>query len=182
MKPLEVWVVEDDAHYRRMLARILARSDSVRACRVFPACPEMLTAIGRVAHPDVILMDLGLPRMSGLEGIKELNRIAPDVAVIALTAFGQKRMVIDALEAGVAGYLLKASSAERIIAGIEDVYSGGSALSPSVARIVLDNIRAPTPEFTLKLATRELEVLEELALGRTVKEIAGSLAISESTV
>lgn len=135
---LEVWVIQDEAHYRRMLARILTRSSNVRACRVFPSCPEMLAAIETAERPEVILMDLGLPRMSGLEGIKELSRIAPDIAVIAL--------------------------------------------SPAVARIVLDNLRAPSAKFDLKLAARELQVLEELALGRTVKEIAASLAISESTV
>ena len=178
----EVWVVEDDTHYRRMLARILGRASSVKACRVFPSCQELLIAIEAGDRPDVLLMDLGLPRMSGLEGIRELRRMAPDVAIIALTAFGQKRMVIDALEAGVAGYLLKSSSAEQIMAGIQDVYGGGSSLSPTVARIVLDNIKTPSPDMELKLAARELEVLEELALGKTVKEIAVSLAISESTV
>ena len=91
-------------------------------------------------------------------------------------------MVIDALEAGVSGYLLKSSSAEQIVAGITDVFLGGSTLSPSVARIVLDNLRTPAPGFDLKLAARELEVLEHLAQGRTVKEIAALLVISESTV
>ncbi|GAB5559805.1 MAG: hypothetical protein SynsKO_14520 [Synoicihabitans sp.] len=182
MKLLDVWVVEDDANYRRMLARILGRTQSINLCRVFPGCPEMLAAIDADPHPDVILMDLGLPRMSGLEGIKELMRIAPEIAIIALTAFGQKQKVINALEAGVSGYLLKSASAERIIAGIADVYAGGSALSPPVARIVLDNLRTPPPDFELKLAARELQVLEELALGKTVKEIADTLSISESTV
>ncbi len=182
MIPIEVWVVEDDAHYRRMLSRILTRSDRIKTCRVFPSCRELFAEIETAVRPDVILMDLGLPRMSGLEGIKQLARMAPDVAVIALTVFGQKRMVIDALEAGVSGYLLKSSSAEQIVAGITDVFLGGSALSPSVARIVLDNLRTPAPGFDLKLAARELEVLEHLAQGRTVKEIAALLVISESTV
>jgi len=130
----------------------------------------------------MVLMDLGLPEMSGVEGIKELAEKAPDVSVVVLTVFSEKEKVFEALEAGSSGYLLKSATGPEIIKGLQEVSLGGSALSPAVAKIVLEDIRKPNPNDNYKLATREIEVLEKLALGMSVKEIATALDISKSTV
>ncbi len=182
MIAMNIWLVEDDADYRRMLSRTLKRSVQVRACRAFPSCLELFAALDKDSAPDIVLMDLGLPLMNGVEGIKNLAFRSPNVAVIALTVSGDKRMVLDAVEAGASGYLLKSAGAEEIGRGLREVYFGGSALSPAVARVVLENMREPKSDPQLKLASREVEVLRLLAKGQTVKEIAAALDISQSTV
>lgn len=182
MMAINVWLVEDDSVYRRMLSRTLRRSERIGDCRSFPSCIELLAGLKEHPHPDIILMDLGLPRMSGVEGIKKLAIEVPNIAVIALTVHGDKKVVFEALEAGASGFLLKSASAEEILQGLCEVYFGGSTLSPSVARLVLENIRRPSEASPSKLAAREVEVLQKLALGLTVKEIAAALRISQSTV
>lgn len=182
MIPIKVWLVEDDADYRRMMSRTLNRSENIGECRVFPSCIELFESIETESAPDIILMDLGLPVMSGVEGINKLATLAPDTAVVALTVVGEKKMVIEALQAGASGYLLKSSTGKEIIKGLLDVFWGGSTLSPAVARLVLDDLRKPEPEVQIKLATREIEVLQQLALGQSVKEMADTLGISQSTV
>lgn len=182
MEPKRVWVVEDDTVYRRMLSRVLNRSDEISECRVFPSCIEFFDALRIWESPDMVLMDLGLPEMSGVEGIQKLVEDNPEVSVVVLTVFSEKEKVFNALEAGASGYLLKSATGPEIIKGLQEVSLGGSALSPAVAKIVLEDIRKPVPNDEYKLATREIEVLEKLALGMSVKEIAEALSISKSTV
>ncbi len=182
MIPVRVWLVEDDADYRRMMSRVLDRSEKLGDCRAFPSCVELFDTLSGEPPPDIILMDLGLPVMSGLDGIKKLRKVAPDTAVIALTVLGEKKMVLDALQAGASGYLLKSSTRKEIVKGVLDVFWGGSTLSPAVARVVLEDMRKPVPEVTVKLAAREIEVLQKVALGLSVKEMAEVLGISQSTV
>ncbi|AWB68083.1 DNA-binding response regulator [Saccharobesus litoralis] len=184
MTPINVWIVEDDATYRRTLERVLSRADAINSCRAFPSCIEFFTTLDDepATRPDLILMDLGLPRMGGVEGIKKLSEIAPDIIVVVLTVFSEKGKVLEALEAGAAGYLLKSASGPEIVKGLQEVIKGGSVLSPEIAKVVLDNIQKPVTSEDYKLATREIEVLEKLSLGQSVKEISRSLAISQSTV
>lgn len=183
MTPINVWIVEDDSTYRRTLERVLSRSENIINCRAFPSCIEFLEVLeGAPESPDLVLMDLGLPRMGGVEGITKLSALAPDIIVVVLTVFSQKEKVLEALEAGASGYLLKSATGSEIVKGLEEVIKGGSVLSPEVAKIVLQNIRKPAPQEGFKLATREIEVLEKLSLGQGVKEISRSLDISQSTV
>lgn len=182
MSPINVWIVEDDSTYRRTLVRVLSRSENIIDCRAFPSCIEFFDALSDTAHPEIVLMDLGLPRMGGVEGIKKLSDTAPDIIAVVLTVFSEKEKVLEALEAGASGYLLKSASGPEIIKGLDEVVKGGSVLSPEVAKIVLQNIRKPSADEDYKLAAREIEVLESLSLGQSVKEISRNLEISQSTV
>lgn len=182
MIPIDVWLVEDDSTYRRTLLRVLSREESISSCRAFPSCIEFFTELEGGERPDLVLMDLGLPKMGGVEAIERLASLAPDIVVVVLTVFSQKEKVLQALEAGASGYLLKSASASEIIKGLEDVVKGGSILSPEIAKIVLQNIQKPISKKGYKLAAREIEVLELLSLGQSVKEISRSLEISQSTV
>ncbi len=181
MIPITIWVVEDESAYRRTLKRLLNRDDQITCSRVFPSCIEFLETIRGGDRPDIVLMDLGLPEMSGLEGIQQLSELAPDVTVLVLTVFREKEKVLQALDAGAEGYLLKSSTGPEIIKGIQDVFMGKAALSPSVAKIVLEEMRKPEPVDDFKLSDREIEVLEQLATGLSVKEIADLLNISTRT-
>lgn len=179
---ITLWIVEDDSVYRRSLQFMLSQEPEITCARVFSDCIEFLEAFSREAHPDLVLMDLGLPEMSGIEGIQKLVEEDPDVAVLVLTTFSDKQKVLDALDAGAAGYLLKTATAPEIIKGIQDVIMGQSALSPMVARLALEEIRKPVPEDTFNLTDREIEVLEQLTRDLSVREIAENLGIAPRTV
>lgn len=180
MIPINIWIVEDDPGYRRNLQRSLEREPHIACSRVFPSCIEFLEAIEADEHPDLVLMDLGLPGMGGVEGIRQLKTLAPDVAVIVLTVNEDKEKVLQSLDAGAAGYLLKSSTIRQIVNGMRQVFMGGAVLSPAVAKMVLEEVRKPEAG-TFDLSDREIEVLELLADGLSVKEIAGQLKVSRAT-
>lgn len=181
MIPITLWIVEDDTTYRRMLQRILKRAEYITCERVFPSCIEFLEAVKTDKQPDLVLMDLGLPEMGGVEGIRKLAHLAPDITVMVLTVFKDKNNVLQALEAGAAGYLLKTASGPEIIKGIGDIFMGQTALSPSVAKIVLEEMRQPLPIEDFDLSIREIEVLEQLAKGLAIQEIGDALGITART-
>jgi DNA-binding NarL/FixJ family response regulator len=181
MIPITIWIVEDDSIYRNSLESMLTSQDQITCTQVFASCIPFLKAIETEERPDVVLMDLGLPRMSGTEGIKKLKDLAPDIAVLVLTAFKEKVAVLEALEAGAAGYLLKTANRAEIIKAIQDVFMGQSALSPTIAKIALEEIRKPVPVDTFNLTGREIEVLELLAEGLAVQEISDKLSIKIRT-
>ncbi|MFC7338852.1 response regulator [Haloferula chungangensis] len=181
MAPITIWVVEDDAGYRRTLKDLLNAGEATSCRRVFPSCDELFKALGSEEHPDLLMMDLGLPGMAGVEGIRKLAAEAPDIAVLVITVFREKEKVIDALSAGASGYLLKTATGREILEGIEQVFKGGAALSPEVAKIVLTEVRKPSSRETFGLSGREIEVLEQLAQDQSVKEIADHLGISRRT-
>jgi DNA-binding NarL/FixJ family response regulator len=181
MIPINIWLVEDDAGYRRSLRLSLELEEHITVGRVFPSCIEFFEALEEEAPPDVVLMDLGLPGMSGLEAIRKLADVAPDIAVIVLTVFKDKEKVLEAVDAGAAGYLLKESDGPEIVKGLNQVFMGGTALSPSVAKIVIEELRKPSPAEEFNLSEREIQVLGKLADGLAVKEIAGVLDISVGT-
>ncbi len=118
MIPINIWIVEDDAGYRSNLRRTLDLEEHITCSRVFPSCIEFFQAIETEPHPDLVLMDLGLPGMSGVEGIQQLKTVAPDVTVIVLTVFSDKEKVLQSLDAGAAGYLLKTAMPEEIVRGL----------------------------------------------------------------
>jgi len=181
MIPINTWIVEDDASYRRNLRLSLELEEHITVGGVFPSCIEFFEALKTDAPPDVVLMDLGLPGMGGLEAIRKLSKETPDVAVMVLTVFKDKEKVLAALDAGAAGYLLKESAGPEIVRGLQEILVGGTALSPAVARIVVEQLRRPAPAEAFNLSGREIEVLERLALGLAVKEIAAALGISVGT-
>ncbi|CAA6678494.1 MULTISPECIES: response regulator transcription factor [unclassified Lentimonas] len=181
MIPINVWIVEDDAGFRRTLKGLLNGEERITCTGVFPSCVELFDAIEKQANPDLILMDLGLPGMGGVEGIRKLAELAPDIAVMVITVFRDKQKVMEALDAGAAGYLLKTATGPEIIKGLEQVFLGGAALSPAVAKIVLDEMRKPSAEDSFNLSGREVQVLEQLAMDLSVKEIAAELGVSRRT-
>lgn len=182
MISIDAWIVEDDAGFRRTLQGLLNGEESMTCSRVFPSCMEMFEAVETDEHPDLILMDLGLPGMDGAEGIRKLATLAPDITVMVITVFQEKEKVIKALDAGAAGYLLKTATGPEIINGLKQIVSGGAALSPAVAKIVLDELRdEPQRAEDFGLSKREVEVLVQLADGLSVKEIGAELGVSRRT-
>jgi len=130
---MNIWIVEDDAGFRRNLRISLELEEDVTVGHVFPSCFELFEILGSEEPPDVVLMDLGLPGMSGLEGIRNISAIAPGVAVMVLTVFKDKEKVHAALDAGASGYLLKGFDGPEIINSLREIVAGGSVLSPAVS-------------------------------------------------
>lgn len=176
---ITVVVVDDHAVVRDGIVRLL---DSAEGISVVGVAGDGAEALGVVdaADPQVVLMDLSMPVLDGVEATRRLVAAHPDLRVVVLTTFGDQRRIIDALDAGAAGYLLKDARPDEVIAGVRTVVAGGAPLDPKAARVLLDNRRAAQP--AVDLTPREREVLDLLATGLANKQIARRLAISEATV
>ena len=138
-------------------------------------------AVARVerAGADVVLMDLRMPQMSGVEAIRQLRRTAPAVRVLVLTTYDTDSDVLPAIEAGATGYLLKDAPREELIRAVRAAFAGEAVLSPAVASRLMGQVRKPAPE---KLSQRELDVLTLIAGGATNREAAARLFVSEATI
>jgi DNA-binding NarL/FixJ family response regulator len=132
------------------------------------------------SNADVLLMDLRMPRMGGVEAIRLLAKRSPDVRVLVLTTFDSDADVLPAIEAGATGYLLKDAPREELVRAVRAAHEGQSVLAPSVARRLLGRVRGPAPAGAL--TERELKVLSLIATGATNREAAKQLFISEATV
>ncbi|MGC0418822.1 response regulator [Embleya sp. AB8] len=135
----------------------------------------------RVGGVDVVLMDLRMPRMGGVEAIRTLREVAPDVRVLVLTTYDTDRDVLPAVEAGATGYLLKDAPRDDLVRGVRAAHAGQAVLSPAVAGLVMGRVRAPEPAPAV-LSPREAQVLRLVAAGSTNREAAATLFVSEATV
>lgn len=185
--PHRVLLVEDDAPTRRHLARAVEANPSLALVGRASSVSEARAALEREA-PDVLLTDLGLPDGSGIELIQELRRAASGALAMVITALGDEKTVVSAIEAGASGYLLKDGSFAEVGAALLELISGGSPISPSIARHVLRRLQRegePPPEPAAdapRLTEREHEILTLIAKGFSFPEIAGLLSISAHTV
>lgn len=178
-----VWTVEDNKGYRKTLVRVINQAGALRCDRSFDSCEEAIEALREGVPPNVILLDIQLPGMSGVEGVREFKSLAPDTQVVMLTNFSTHNTVFEALCAGASGYLLKTATPDTIRQSITEVTEGGAPMSPQIARSVLNLFTQYAPaKADYGLSDRERAVLELLVKGQTKKEIAGHLDISYHTV
>jgi DNA-binding NarL/FixJ family response regulator len=184
---INVSIVEDDAKLRATLERYLMTQPGFRCASVYPNAEAALSGIPK-ANPDVVLMDINLPGMNGIECVARLRQSMPAVKIIMLTVFEEGEQVFNALSAGAFGYLVKSSRPAKILEAIREVHSGGSPMSGSIARKVVQTLQAQaatkavTRAETDALSAREIEVLQALSKGHTYKQIAADLGISLGTV
>jgi len=179
---IQVWLIEDHKTYGERLARALNRLDGIACPRRFTACEDALAALLDTDPPQVLLLDVELPGMNGIEGIARLRQLAPHAAVVILTVFEDDDKIFRAICAGASGYLLKTSSTEDIAAAIRSAAAGGSPINPTIARRVLDMFsKANPPQKDYGLTPREKEILKQLVQGQSTKEAAARLEISYHT-
>jgi DNA-binding NarL/FixJ family response regulator len=178
-----VAIVEDDSGLRQQLERILDSAPGVCCVGTFSSAEKALAGMP-AARPDVVLMDINLPGMSGIECVAQLRKELSVAHVIMLTIYEDSERIFQALKAGADGYLVKASPTKTLLAAIEDVYMGGAPMSSHIALKVVRQFRQPEPsrEEAANLAPREREVLNLLASGFVYKEIADQLGIGSETV
>jgi DNA-binding NarL/FixJ family response regulator len=183
-KVITVGIVEDDAGIRQSLEWLLKSSAKflcVAACR---SAEEALRVLPKAA-PEVVLMDINLPEMSGIECTSRIKELLPEVQVVMITVYDDADRVFNALRAGASGYILKRAAPEKILQAIREVHAGGVPMSSEIARKVLGTFREPAPAPAAaedNLSRREQEVLELLSQGCANKEIADKLSISIETV
>lgn len=180
---IRVAVVEDNRRVREGLAGMLRGADGFQLATSCATAEEAVRLVPR-DPPDVVLMDIHLPRRSGIECVRQLKQLLPAVQIIMLTIEEDSRRVFESLEAGATGYLVKHVAPERILAAIQEVHRGGSPISTQIARLLVQNFhrRRQSGEAGENLTPREEEILGLIAKGYRSKEVADALSISVQTV
>jgi len=180
---IKVSIVEDNRGTRESLTELLGRAPALRCVGAHPDGEEALRQIPSEA-PDVVLMDINLPRMNGIECVARLKEQLPKTQVLMLTTYEESDLIFDSLRRGASGYLLKNLPPAELIQAIEQVHAGGAPMSMQIARKVVNHfqqIKQPRSEME-KLTKREQEILALLAKGYFYKEIAEQVGITLSTV
>ncbi len=178
-----LWIVEDHDAFRRTLVRVLNAETGLHCTRDFDSCEKLLVALAQDDAPHLILLDVGLPGMSGLDGIRLIKERAPKTLMVILTVFEDDDKVFKSICAGASGYLLKTRSVTEITQAVHDALAGGSPMTPRIARRVLEMFSKLAPKHSdYGLSDREKEILQLMTTGLIKKEIADRLTLSVHTV
>jgi DNA-binding NarL/FixJ family response regulator len=181
--PITVCIVEDDEQVRHTLSRLINRAEGFRCLSQYANAEDALADIPARA-PAVVLMDINLPGINGVECVRRLKQAAPQLQVIMLTVYEDTDTIFNALAAGASGYLLKRTPPAELLAALREVHRGGSPMTGHIARKVVQSFQraGPSSQPTENLSPREQEVLDHLARGFAYKEIADKLGLSYETV
>jgi DNA-binding NarL/FixJ family response regulator len=185
MEPVKVYVVEDQPKILKSLIKLLGGFKEIDIVGKALSGEESLEGI-EAQQPEVVLLDLGLPQMSGIDVTREIKKRFPEIEVLIFTVFDEEEKVMEAIQAGASGYLLKGMEAGKIVEAIREVKDGGSVIQPSLARSLLRQFRVqaepgkdePFPNLT----PREVEILQIIAKGLSNAEAARVLKISRATI
>ena len=180
---ISVSIVEDNDKLRATLARVLNRAEGFRCLSQYANAEDALKDLPQV-RPDVVLMDINLPGMNGVQCVRQLKALLPEIQVMMLTVYEDTENIFNALAAGAGGYMLKRTSSKELLEAIQDVQRGGSPMTMHIARKVVQSFQhtAATAQSTENLSEREQQVLDCLSQGLMYKEIAEKLGISYETV
>lgn len=184
-KPIRISIVEDDDQIREMFIELLEESDGFRCVGGYPNGEDAVEDIP-TKKPDIVLMDINLPGMNGIECVKTLTPNLPETQFVMLTVYEDNERIFDSLSAGAVGYLLKTTAQEDILDLLRDVREGGAPMSAPIARKVVQSFNKKQEKKTgqgfPELTERESEILKHLASGLLNKEIADQLYVSIDTV
>lgn len=175
---IKVSLIEDDNTIRESYVFLLDNASGINVVSSYASAEEALKKIDQDA-PDVLVLDIELPGISGLDALPKLKKILPDTYIIVLTVYEQPNHIFRALGTGASGYLTKNASPEKIIAAIHEVMEGGGPMSANIARLVISSFQRSDAS---PLTRRETEILEHIAVGKSRKKIAEELFIDLETV
>ncbi len=182
-KPIRVAIVEDDDEIRADLARRIGQNSAFSLVKSFPTAESALAELPQLTA-DVVLMDINLPGMDGVECVRQLKAKMQSAQFMMLTVYEDGDRLFKSLVAGASGYLLKRTSADKLMNAIQEVYNGGAPMTPEVARRVVQHFQRLSESVSdvTKLTGREVDVLEQLSKGYLYKEIVENLGISLGTL
>lgn len=175
---IKVGIIEDDSEIRQLLQLLINGSPGFSCLQTFVDCESAMAPL-LANPPDLLLMDVDLPGISGIEGVKQLKEKLPDLDIVMLTVHEDQETIFQALCAGAVGYLVKGLPPVKLLQCIQEAYEGGSPMSTSIARKVIGHFH---PQQNNPLSKREIEVLKMLCDGENYKTIAQLLFISTNTV
>src|SRR5215467_6469189 len=179
---IKVAIIEDLARFRQCLEVLIDGTEGFRCTGVFRSMEEALDKIGRDL-PDVVLADIGLPGMSGIEGVRLLSERHPELHVLMLTVYDDDERIFDALCAGACGYMLKKTPPARLLEAVKEAAAGGAPMTPEVARRVIKLFREiRPPERDCELTPHEIRLLNMLVAGHNYRTAAAELGVSSHTV
>jgi len=183
MKLIRVAIVEDDREIRETMIEMFEMMEDLECVKSFGNAEDFAKEAEKLLV-DVVLMDITLPGMDGIQCTRQVKPKRPDIQFLMCTSHNDAERTFDSLCAGATGYLLKTASPQQILQAIHDIYMGGSPMSPEIARMVVNSFPDKKQEVSLLqlLTTREQEIVHELAKGYSYKEIADKLLISIETV
>jgi DNA-binding NarL/FixJ family response regulator len=181
--PITVSIVEDNEQLRGTLARVISRGEGFKCLSHYGDAESALEGLPK-ERPEVVLMDINLPGMNGVECVRKLKPLVPQTQIVMLTVYEDTENIFNALTAGAAGYLLKRTKSSELLEAIREVNRGGSPMTTHIARKVTQSFQraGPSQKATENLSEREREVLDCLSQGLISKEIAANLGISYETV
>lgn len=179
---IKIAIVEDDDNIRTSLSLLISGTPGLSCTGTFKSSEDALFKINS-ANVNVVLMDINLPKMNGIECTRILKEKFPEIQIIMQTVYENSEMIFESLKAGASGYLLKRTRPAKILEAIEEVYNGGSPMSGQIARMVVESFQIPTTAGELyNLTKREQEVLDFLSKGYRYQEIADEMFISIDTI
>ena len=184
MKPIKVSIFEDNKHLRESLYYLISGTDGFACSEASEDCNDLVFTIEN-SQPDVVLMDIEMPGMNGIEAVKIIKQKFPQIQILMQTIFHDDDNIFNAICAGASGYILKTTSPEGYIEAIKDVYNGGSPMTGSVARRVLELFQhniTPKGNIDYQLTPKEKEILQQLIKGKSYKMISTVVGSSYETV
>lgn len=179
---ISVIIIEDNKYMREGWQTFINFENDMEVLATYDSCEKAFNE-SQLSKASIVLMDIGLPGMSGIEGVKYLKEKYPQISIIMATVYDDDKHIFQALEAGANGYLMKKTTPEELIKAIRDVDNGGSTLTPNVAKKVLDTLYNPKKIATdIGLSDRELQILQELAKGKSYAAVGRTIFLSEDGV
>lgn len=178
-----IWLVEDNHRFRENIRDLINESPGLSCVLAVPSCEEALESLDTEAAPNIVLMDIGLPGIDGIEGIRRAKAAQPSIQVIILTVFDDHEKIFEAICAGASGYLLKSARPDDIIRSLKEILDGGAPINAHIARKMLTmftDMAAPKGDYEITPA--EKEILSLLVEGNPKKQIAQDLGVSFHTV
>lgn len=174
---IKVLIVEDNKYMREGWRTFIDYDKELVVLGSFVSCEEALSS-GKIGQVNVIIMDIGLPGMSGIEGVREVKKLNPNVQVIMASVHDDNDHIFEALKAGAVGYLMKKVTPDELVTAVKDAHNGGSPITPNIARKIISTLQKPVHDEVEQLSERELEILNQLSTGKSYAAIGKTIFLS----